>query len=137
MSTPDVDHLAVAVASIEAAARLWQTLGLQLEGIEEVPSQRVRVGFLPIGDFRLELIEPTADGSPVAKHLQQRGPGLHHLALKVADIEATMQTLQAQGIQLLSDHPQAGADGSLICFVHPRSTHGVLLELVQHGSDHG
>ena len=137
MSTSGVDHLGVAVASIEEAAELWQILGARLEAVEEVPSQKVRVGFLPLDNLRLELIEPLAPDSPVARHLERRGQGLHHLCIAVADLETTMQELKQQGIRLLSDTPQDGAEDSKICFIHPKSANGVLVELVQHGQPDG
>jgi methylmalonyl-CoA/ethylmalonyl-CoA epimerase len=94
----------------------------------------VRVAFLPLGDTRLELLEPTAPGSPIAAHLERRGPGLHHMCVQVADIRAVMASLREQGYRLLSEEPQPGAHGSLVCFVHPKSSGGVLLELAQPAS---
>ena len=106
--------------------------------MEEVGEQGVKVGFLPVGDTRLELLEPTGESSPIAKHLERRGPGLHHVCLRVADIRGAMAALAERGYRLLSDEPQAGAHGCLVCFVHPKSTGGVLLELSQPASEsHG
>lgn len=131
MSRPTLDHIGIAVESLAEGAGFYKALGLDLEGVEEVPEQGVRVGFLPVGDTRLELLEPTGESSPIAKHLERRGPGLHHLCVRVADIRASMAALSEQGYRLLSDEPQAGAHGCLVCFVHPKSTGGVLLELSQ------
>jgi methylmalonyl-CoA/ethylmalonyl-CoA epimerase len=131
MSRPTLDHIGIAVESLADGARFYQALGLDLEGIEDVPDQGVRVGFLPVGDTRLELLEPTSDASPIAKHLERRGPGLHHLCVRVTDLRESMAALAAQGYRLLSDEPQTGAHGCLVCFVHPKSTGGVLLELSQ------
>jgi methylmalonyl-CoA/ethylmalonyl-CoA epimerase len=137
MGRPKLDHLGIAVESLADGVRFYEALGLELEGVEEVADQGVRVGFLEVGDARLELLEPTGDGSPIARHLERRGPGLHHVCLRVDDIRAAMAALRKQGYQLLSDEPQAGAHGCLVCFVHPKSTGGVLLELSQpNGSDH-
>lgn len=129
----ELDHIGIAVESIAERAGLYEALGLQVEGVEEVPEQGVRVAFLPIGDTRLELLEPTGPESPVARHLARRGPGLHHICLRVPDIRAAMARLVEEGCQLLSEEPQLGADGCLVCFVHPKSTGGVLLELSQSG----
>lgn len=128
---PLLDHIGIAVASIARARGAYEALGLEVEGEEEVPEQGVRVAFLPVGDGRLELLEPTTDTSPIARHLEKRGPGLHHICVKVPDIRRSMAMLEKQGFELLSDEPQAGAHGCLVAFVHPRSTGGVLLELSQ------
>ncbi len=124
-----LDHIGIAVASVEAGAAVYRALGLQLEGVEEVASQKVKVGFLPLGDTRLELLEPTSPESPIAKHMEKRGPGLHHLCIQVDDIRAAMAKLSAEGFQLLSSEPQPGAHGCLVCFLHPKSANGVLVEL--------
>jgi methylmalonyl-CoA/ethylmalonyl-CoA epimerase len=128
---PQLDHIGIAVRSIADARRFWEALGLRLDGEEEVASQAVRVGFLPLGDIRLELLEPTSPESPIARHLERRGPGLHHLCISVSDIRRSMAELAAAGCELLSPEPQPGAHGCLVCFVHPRSAGGVLVELSQ------
>jgi methylmalonyl-CoA/ethylmalonyl-CoA epimerase len=124
-----LDHIGIAVASLEAGASFWENLGLSLTGCEEVPEQQVRVGFIEAGGTRIELLEATSPDSPIARHLEKRGPGLHHLCMRVTDIRDTMARLQAQGYKLLSQEPQPGAHGCLVCFVHPKSAGGVLLEL--------
>ena len=131
MKPSKLDHVGIAVASLEEGAAFYRALGLEVTGTEEVPEQGVRVAFLPLGDTRLELLEPTGEGSPIARHLEKRGPGLHHLCVQVDDIRAAMRQLAAAGYRLLSEEPQAGAHGCLVCFVHPRSAGGVLLELSQ------
>ncbi len=131
MSKPTLDHIGIAVESLAKGVELYQALGLDLEGVEEVAEQGVKVGFLPVGDARLELLEPTGPASPIAKHLERRGPGLHHVCLRVDDIRGAMAALVDRGYRLLSEEPQAGAHGCLVCFVHPKSTGGVLLELSQ------
>jgi len=126
-----LDHIGIAVASLEEGAAFYEALGLEVSGTDEVPEQGVKVAFLPVGDTRIELLEPTDPGSPIAKHLEKRGPGMHHLCVRVDDIEAAMRRLVDAGYQLLSDEPQPGAHGCRVCFVHPKSTGGVLLELSQ------
>lgn len=131
-----LDHIGIAVASLEEGMRFYQALGLELAGTDEVPEQGVKVAFLPVGDTRLELLEPTGAESPIAKHLEKRGPGLHHVCVQVDDIRAAMDQLRRSGYRLLSDAPQPGAHGCQVCFVHPKSTGGVLLELSQPTADH-
>jgi methylmalonyl-CoA/ethylmalonyl-CoA epimerase len=126
-----LDHIGIAVESIDDGLDIYEALGLEVEAIEVVPEQGVRVAFLPVGDSRLELLEPTGPDSPIARHLERRGPGLHHICLRVPDIRAAMENLSRQGRTLLSEEPQPGANGCLVCFVHPKSTGGVLLELSQ------
>ncbi len=131
-----LDHIGIAVHSLTEGAAFWQALGLDLEGTETVPEQQVRVGFLPAGQPRIELLEPTSPDSPIAGFLKKRGPGLHHICLQVDDIRAVMAALAEQGYRLLSEQPTPGAHGALVCFVHPRSTGGVLLELSQPVAEH-
>ena len=132
-----LDHIGIAVESIDDGLDMYEALGLEVEAIEVVPEQGVRVALLPVGDSRLELLEPTGPDSPIARHLERRGPGLHHICLRVPDIRAAMATLAEQGRTLLSEEPQPGADGCLVCFVHPKSTGGVLLELSQRAEPKG
>lgn len=128
-----VDHIGIAVQSLAESIPLYEALGLEVQGVEEVPEQGVRVALLPAGDSRVELLEPTNAESPIARHLERRGPGLHHICLRVPDIRSAMARLAEVGYALLSEEPQPGADGCLVCFVHPKSTGGVLLELAERG----
>jgi methylmalonyl-CoA/ethylmalonyl-CoA epimerase len=128
---PVLDHIGIAVESIADARRFYEALGLTVAGEEEVASQGVRVAFLPVGDSRLELLEPMSETSPIARHLARRGAGLHHLCLRVPDIREAMARLAGEGYELLSEAPQVGAHECLVCFVHPRSSGGVLIELSQ------
>lgn len=137
MKDIELDHIGIAVRSIAEGVSIYEALGLELSGTEDVPGQGVRVGFLPLGGTRLELLEPLGDDSPVARHLDRRGPGLHHVSLRVSDIRAAMTRLAAAGYRLLSDEPQPGAHGSLVCFVHPKDSGGVLLELSQPAPSEG
>ena len=126
-----VNHVAVAVPDIEKAAEFWQLLGLEMSGRETVASNKVKVGFIPVGESRIELVQPDSPDSPVAKFIEQRGPGLQHLCLEVDDIDAEVARLKAAGVRLINETPVAGAHGHRVAFVHPKSTGGVLLELSQ------
>jgi methylmalonyl-CoA/ethylmalonyl-CoA epimerase len=127
-----IDHVGIAVRDLaEALAFYRDALGLEVEAPEEVRSQRVRAHFLPVGAARLELLEPTAPDSPIARYLDKRGPGLHHVALRVEDIRAALADLKARGVRLIDEEPRPGAHGALVAFLHPASTHGVLVELTQ------
>ncbi len=126
-----VDHIGIAVASIAEARKFYEALGLHVEEIEEVPQEQVRVAMIPCGAARIELLEPTADDSPVAKFLARRGEGIHHLCLRSSDVCGADQRLRASGVTLLRERPGPGAGGAQVQFVHPKSTRGVLLELAQ------
>jgi len=129
-----IDHIGIATDGIEQAASFYRdSLGLSIEEIEEVPSQKVRVAMLPVGESRIELLEPTSEDSPISKFLAKRGPGIHHIAVQVDDIEAALRDLKARGARLIDEQPRTGAGGCLVAFIHPSSTGGVLLELVQPG----
>ncbi len=127
-----IDHIGVATEGIEAAARFYRDLlGLEIAEIEDVANQKVRVAMLPLGESRIELLEATSDDSPISKFLSKRGPGIHHIAVRVDDIDAALQRLKAEGARLIDETPRVGAGGCLVAFVHPSSAGGVLLELVQ------
>ncbi|HXW05044.1 MAG TPA: methylmalonyl-CoA epimerase [Vicinamibacterales bacterium] len=128
-----LDHIGIAVSNLEEALRFYRdALGLEVEVPEDVATQRVRAHFVPVGGAALELLEATASDSPIAKYLARRGPGLHHITLRVDDIHAALARLRAHGVRLIDEAPRPGAHGSLVAFVHPSSAHGVLVELVQH-----
>lgn len=127
-----VDHLGIAVANLEQGIALYRDqFGLPFAGIEEVPSQKVRVAFLQVGESRVELLESTSPDGPIAKFLDSRGPGVHHVAYRVDDVRAAMAEAKEKGLQPLSDEPKPGAHNTLVCFLHPKQTGGVLIELVQ------
>ncbi len=127
-----INHLGIAVKEIDEALKFWQdALGLENVHTEEVAEQKVRTAMLPIGDTKIELLEPTADDSPIQKFLEKRGGGIHHIAVEVEDIEASLAKLKAQGARLIDETPKTGAENCLVAFVHPSSSGGVLLELVQ------
>jgi len=127
-----LDHIGIAVGDLSQALAFYRdALGLEVEPPEDVPSQRVRAHFVPVGGATLELLEATAPESPIARHLEKRGPGLHHLTFAVDDIHAALGRLRARGVRLIDEEPRAGAEGALVAFVHPSSAHGVLVELKQ------
>ena len=131
-----VEHIGIATERIDDALAFWRdALGLEVVHTEEVAEQGVRVAMLPLGEPRVELLEPTHDESPVAKFLRKRGPGIHHVAVRVEDIRASLARLKAQGARLIDEEPRTGAGGCLVAFVHPQSAGGVLLELVEHTDD--
>lgn len=130
-----IDHLGIATKGIDEALKFWQNaLGLEQTHAETVEDQKVRVAMLPLGETRVELLEPTSDDSPISKFLEKRGGGIHHIAVEVEDIEKSLTKLKAEGMRLIDETPRIGAEGCLIAFVHPASSGGVLLELVQKNS---
>lgn len=130
-----LNHVGIAVKSIDEQRAFYETtLGATFECFEEVPTQRVRVGFFRVGDVRLELLEPTDPASPIAKFLEKRGEGLHHLAFTVDNIEDRIAELKGAGLQMIDDAPRVGAHHMQIAFVHPKSSHGVLTELCEPAS---
>ncbi|MFZ5805317.1 MAG: methylmalonyl-CoA epimerase [Acidobacteriota bacterium] len=124
-------HVGIAVHNLEEAAGAYRALGLSVEKVETVESEQVRVAFIPVGDTHIELLEPTGASSPVARFLEKRGPGVHHLCFVVDDVAQAMAQARAAGLLLLDETPRVGAGGSRVCFIHPKSTGGVLLELWQ------
>jgi methylmalonyl-CoA epimerase len=127
-----IDHIGIAVSDLDAALKFYRdALGLEVEAPEVVASQKVRAHFIPAGETALELLEATADESPIARYLGKRGPGLHHITLRVDDIRAALEQLEARGVRLIDESPRLGAHGSLVAFIHPSSAHGVLVELKQ------
>lgn len=127
-----INHIGIAVHDIAEATRFYtEHLGLEVGGIEEVPDQKVKVAFLPIGEVRLELVQPTSPESPVAKFLEKNGQGVHHIAYQVKDTGAEVQRMLEGGVRMVDQQPRNGAHNTLIAFVHPKSSGGVLTELVQ------
>ena len=127
-----VDHIGIAVKNIEESINYYiHTLGLKLIGIEEVESQNVRVAFIDAGNIKLELLEPIGDDGPIAKFLEKRGEGVHHIAFGVENIRMRLAELKEKGVQLLQDEPKPGAGGAEVAFLHPKSSYGVLYELCE------
>ena len=137
MAIVSLDHIAIAVDSLpEAIQRFCDDLGLSLEGTEDVVSAQTSTAFLPIDGTRIELIHPLEGQGPVAKFLERRGPGLHHLCFRTDDIHRDMERLRAKGYRFLSEEPQPGAHGTRVAFIHPKDMGGVLVELAEHPVDH-
>ena len=134
-----IDHLGVAVRSIEEGRAVYEAMGLRVAAIEEVPEEGVRVALIPCGESNIELLEPTSPDSPIAKFLEKRGPGIHHVCLATDDVRSDDAKLRESGYQVLRPEPTRGAGGCWVQFVHPKSTGGVLLELSQSpdGGSHG
>jgi methylmalonyl-CoA/ethylmalonyl-CoA epimerase len=127
-----IDHIGIAVTSIDEAIPFYRDmLGMALLGVEEVAEQRVKVAMLQIGESKIELLEPTSPDSPVAKFLEKNGPGVHHLAYEVEDIDAAILKLEREGTRMIDHTSRAGAHGARIAFIHPKSSGGVLTELCQ------
>ena len=127
-----LDHIGIAVANLDEALGFFRdALGLEVAPPEEVASQRVRARFIPLGGPALELLEATSEASPIARYLSKRGPGLHHITLRVDDIAAALAELKSRGVRLIDEEPRPGAHGTLVAFIHPASAHGVLVELSQ------
>jgi methylmalonyl-CoA/ethylmalonyl-CoA epimerase len=126
-----VHHVAVVVSSVEDALRLWRdTLGLDLDVVEDMTHDRVRIAFLPVGESKVELVEPTDDTTGVARFLASKGEGFHHVCFEVANLAETLLRLEIDGIELIDTAPRKGAEGP-VAFLHPRSCHGVLVELIE------
>ena len=127
-----IDHLGIAVNSIEEGKNFWtDVLGLPFEGAETVEPQKVTTAFFPVGESEVELLESTAPDGPVAKYIEKRGQGIQHVAFRVENIEAALEELKQKGIQLIDQTPRLGAGGAKIAFLHPKATNGVLVELCQ------
>ncbi|HEY3203965.1 MAG TPA: methylmalonyl-CoA epimerase [Thermoanaerobaculia bacterium] len=129
MTVYRIDHVGVAVTSIDEALGTYRALGLSEARREEVPSQKLTAAFLPVGDSRIELLEPTDGASPIAKFLKKRGEGMHHVCFAVEDLESALSDLKAKGFRLIHSTPVPGADGKRVAFLHPRAARGVLIEL--------
>ena len=127
-----IDHLGIAVNSIEDGKRFWtDTLGLPFEGDETVAEQKVTTAFFPVGESEVELLESTAPDGPVAKYIEKRGQGIQHVAFRVENVEEALEELKAKGVQLIDQVPRIGAGGAKIAFLHPKATNGVLVELCE------
>jgi methylmalonyl-CoA epimerase len=127
-----IDHVGIAVKSIDEAKKFWvDTLGLKLSHIEEVPEQKVRVAILKAGESTIELLEPTSPDSPIQRFIEKRGEGLHHLTLETDKLAERLQELKGANVALINEQPRIGAGGARIAFLHPKSAHGVLVELCE------
>lgn len=126
-----IDHLGIAVKSLAQAKKFYEGLGMNIMPEEEVAAERVKLAMVPVGESRIELLEPTSDDSPIARFLAKRGEGLHHVALSVDNLTSTFEAMKASGTRFISDEIKIGAGGHMYVFVHPQSAGGVLVELVQ------
>ncbi len=134
MNVNRLDHIGIAVENLETSSILYRdVLGIEHGGVEDVPDQKVRVAFFPVGDSEIELLEPTTGDSPIAQFIAKRGAGIHHMAIRVDNLPAALDRAREAGIRLIDEQPRAGAGGARIAFVHPKSTGGVLLELCERG----
>lgn len=132
MESKKINHIGIAVKSLETSIIFYRDhLGMTYEGSEVVSDQQVKVAFLQVGESRIELLEPTSENSPVAKFLEKNGEGIHHIAYEVDNIHAALESMKAQGLRLIDNEPRRGAHNSLIAFLHPKATAGVLTELCQ------
>ncbi len=130
LSTLQIDHLGIAVKDLQKAARIYELLGLKVERVADLPEHGVRVAFIPVGESAIELLQPTSNEGAVAHFLEKHGEGLHHLALRVTDVETALATLKERGVRLIDETPRPGAEGR-VAFLHPKSTGRVLIELVE------
>ena len=130
-----ISHLGIAVKNLDEAIIFYQEMGFELEKVEEVPSQKVKVAFFPVGDVRIELLEATSDDSPIAKYIEKRGQGIHHLAFATDNIEKELKEITEKDIRVIDKTPRPGAHGAKIAFLHPKSVNGVLVELCSEPSD--
>ena len=129
-----INHIGIAVNSLDEAIPFYRdNLGMAFKGMEEVLGQRVKVAFLEVGESKIELLEPTTNESPVAKFLEKSGPGIHHIAYQVENIEVAIAKLESEGARMIDKVPRLGAHGARIAFIHPKSSNGVLTELCQVG----
>jgi methylmalonyl-CoA epimerase len=127
-----IDHLGIAVKSIDAAMKVYtDILGLKVIGIETVEEQKVKTAFIPVGESKIELLESTSPDGPIAKFIEKRGEGIQHIALRVDNLEAKLKELKEKGVRLIDEKPRIGAGGAKIAFIHPKDTKGVLIELCE------
>lgn len=135
MTQPRLDHIGIAVRTLDAA-RIYESLGLAVEHVETVATQKVRTAFLPVGDARLELLEPTDSDSPIAKFIEKRGEGIHHICLRVTNLDEHLARLKFEGYRLVNEAPVPGAHGCRVAFLHPSAGNGVLIELSEETGAH-
>lgn len=126
-----IDHIGIAVSNLDEAMELYKKLGFEVKEVEEVAEQKVKVAMLPVGESKIELLEATSEDSAIAKFIEKRGEGIHHIAVNVEDIEKALENAKNEGLKLIDEKPRVGAGGKKVAFVHPKSTKGVLLEFVE------
>ncbi|ABY93132.1 methylmalonyl-CoA epimerase [Thermoanaerobacter brockii subsp. lactiethylicus] len=132
MNILKIDHIGIAVNSIEEASKIYtELLGLEMHGVEEVAEQKVKVAFIPVGESEVELLESTDPEGPIARFIEKNGEGVQHIAFRVEDIEKALEELKQKGVRLIDEKPRYGAGGAKIAFIHPKATKGVLIELCE------
>lgn len=132
MKTTVIDHIGIAVNDIDEALKFWEgSLGIECTGVETVEDQKVKTAFLPIKESEIELLEATSPESPIAKFIEKKGEGIHHIAIRVENLEEALAEAKAKGLRLIDETPRRGAGGAMIAFIHPKATGGILLELSQ------
>ena len=132
MNILKIDHIGIAVNSIEEASKIYtELLGLEMHGVEEVAEQKVKVAFIPVGESEVELLESTDPEGPIARFIEKNGEGVQHIAFRVEDIEKALEELKQKGVRLIDEKPRYGAGGAKIAFIHPKTTKGVLIELCE------
>jgi methylmalonyl-CoA/ethylmalonyl-CoA epimerase len=132
VNTTVIDHIGIAVQNLDESLKFWEgALGVKCTGVETVEDQKVKTAFLPIKESEVELLEATSPDSPIAKFIEKRGEGIHHIAIRVDNLGAALEELKGKGVRLIDETPRSGAGGAMIAFVHPKATGGILLELSQ------
>jgi methylmalonyl-CoA/ethylmalonyl-CoA epimerase len=127
-----INHIGIAVKSLDEAVKFYEVLGIKPYHFEEVESQKVKTAFIKVGDTNIELLEATSDESPIAKFIEKKGEGIHHICYEVDDVKAVLEQMKSDGLRLIDDEPKAGAHNMIVAFIHPKSTNGVLTEIAQH-----
>jgi methylmalonyl-CoA/ethylmalonyl-CoA epimerase len=127
-----INHIGIAVKSLDEAVKFYEVLGIKPYHFEEVESQKVKTAFIKVGDTNIELLEATSDESPIAKFIEKKGEGIHHICYEVDDVKAVLKQMKSDGLRLIDDEPKAGAHNMIVAFIHPKSTNGVLTEIAQH-----
>ena len=132
MAVKRIDHIAVVVDDIDASLAFWRdALGMEVTHVKDIPAEAAQIAFLPTGGSEIELVRPTTSDSGLAKYLEKRGPGMHHVCLEVDDLEGMLAQLKAKGIQLINETPKISSDGKKYAFIHPKSAFGVMVELYE------
>jgi methylmalonyl-CoA/ethylmalonyl-CoA epimerase len=127
-----INHIGIAVKSLDEAVKFYEVLGIKPYHFEEVESQKVKTAFIKVGDTNIELLEATSDESPIAKFIEKKGEGIHHICYEVDDVKAVLKQMKSDGLRLIDDEPKPGAHNMIVAFIHPKSTNGVLTEIAQH-----
>ena len=131
-----IDHIGIAVKSLDNALKFYETLGIKPYHFEEVESQKVKTAFIKVGDTNIELLESTSEEGPIAKYIAKKGEGIHHICYEVENVGLALEKMKAEGFKLIDETPKPGAHGKIVAFMHPKSTNGVLTELAQDAGNH-